>query len=123
MQVVGLLVSWAVLPRQGPEYVLVIDSGSTGTRMCARGALWRRKAWCSELSKLPVDLCANEPSAYHSAEVVAPPERGKQKCIPMLGREVALLGGDRYAYAWRERAGRLPLVQAVSINAARHKGA
>lgn len=31
--------------------------------------------------------------------------------------------GTSYAYTWRERVGRLPLLQAVSINAARHKGA
>ena len=35
LQVVGLVLCWVVLPRQSPQYVLVIDSGSTGTRMCA----------------------------------------------------------------------------------------
>jgi len=29
----------------------------------------------------------------------------------------------RYAYTWGARPGRLPTVEAVSINAARHKGA
>ncbi|KAK9840645.1 hypothetical protein WJX81_006647 [Elliptochloris bilobata] len=57
--VIGVLLSWSALPRQSADYVLVIDSGSTGTRI--------------------------------------------------------------YAYTWRERASRLPLVQAVSIHVARHK--
>jgi len=38
-QVAGLLLAWAVRLRRSPAYVLVIDSGSTGTRMCARSPL------------------------------------------------------------------------------------